>query len=106
MFEALTGRPPFREDALPELIHRVQSEPVPSPQQFELEVPQGLCEVVQRMLAQSPADRPQTGGEVVEELAPFGRGETTRRSRTDGESSTSVWSSFVGMFSKKRGEAS
>ena len=39
------------------------------------ETPQELSDLVDRMLAKSPADRPQTPGEVAKALLPFAKGE-------------------------------
>ena len=39
------------------------------------ETPQELSDLVARMLAKSPADRPQTPGEVAKALLPFAKGE-------------------------------
>ena len=45
------------------------------------ETPRELSDLVARMLAKSPADRPQTPGEVAKALLPFAKGETAARRR-------------------------
>ena len=67
-FELLTDRRPFEgETAATEALAHVTA-PVPSAEQIEPGLPDGVDEVLARALAKDPADRPGTCGELVSEL--------------------------------------
>jgi len=58
LFEMLTGHPPFEGRNLRELMARQISAPPPKVSDLEPTTPTGLSEVVDRMLAKEPAERP------------------------------------------------
>jgi len=70
LFEMLTGEPPFVGEALSILSQHIASE-VPSIRRTGADVPDGLEEVVFRMLAKSPGDRPCDMAETAHLLQPF-----------------------------------
>ncbi|MET0283072.1 MAG: protein kinase [Polyangiales bacterium] len=67
LFELLTGRRPFREDAETELLRAIRVDPPPSVRGFHEQVPRALDELIQRMLAKAPASRP-SASEVLSAL--------------------------------------
>jgi serine/threonine protein kinase len=72
LFHLLAGRAPFadREVLWPKLdAHR--HEPPPDLRRLRPEVPAALAELVARLLAKKPADRPQTPADVAAALALF-----------------------------------
>lgn len=64
----LTGQTPFQADDVNELLRRIVNEPAPRPKALAADTPDALLDVVQTLLAKDPADRYQTGTELVEEL--------------------------------------
>ena len=70
LFEMLTGEPPFIGEALAILAQHI-SEEVPSIRRSAADVPAGLEDVVLRMLAKSPEDRPRDMAETARLLEPF-----------------------------------
>ncbi|MBX7105452.1 MAG: serine/threonine protein kinase [Gemmataceae bacterium] len=70
LYFLLTGRPPFPEGSDNDKLHAHQSK-VPPPLRELREVPGELSDLVARMLAKRPADRPQACGAVAAALAPF-----------------------------------
>jgi eukaryotic-like serine/threonine-protein kinase len=68
LFEMLCGRPPFIEEGFGELIHCHMSIVPPPIRSFDPALPPAVETLVARMLAKSPADRPQTMRAVIEEL--------------------------------------
>ncbi|HLN30627.1 MAG TPA: protein kinase, partial [Gemmataceae bacterium] len=71
LFCLLTAKPPFgRPSALAVSVAHLQELP-PSLRELRPDAPAGLCELVQRMLAKLPGQRPQTPGEVAACLAQF-----------------------------------
>jgi len=69
LYELLTGRPPFQAaDPIAVVIKHI-TEPPPPPQQFAPDLPPALCDLLLRMLAKTPLERPQSAGEVAAALA-------------------------------------
>ena len=67
----LAGRSPFQEGSVAEKLiwHQVRR---PTPiRELRPEVPEGLAEVLDKMIAKDPAQRYQTPAELAEALAPF-----------------------------------
>lgn len=69
IFKCITGRAPFPGDDLVSVLAKILFEPAPRVSDFVPEVPDALDDLVARMLAKSPADRPADGGAVDRELA-------------------------------------
>lgn len=65
-FEALAGRRPFTGKTQVDVAFAHVNEPVPS---LPDDVPRPLAQLVGRLLAKDPEDRPQTGASLVRELA-------------------------------------
>jgi len=69
LYELVAGRPPFQADEpIAVLLKHITEPPLP-PQQFAPDLPPALCDLVLRMLAKTPLDRPQSAGEVAAALA-------------------------------------
>lgn len=78
LFTLLTGRPPFarKEDgAWMALMNAHQQQPPPSLPALRAEVPAGLADLVARLLAKSPEQRPASAHEVADALIPFTAGQ-------------------------------
>ena len=73
LYYLLTGRPPFEEANLSELIARTLHEPAPSPRAARRDVPPGLASLVAQCLSKSPAARPQSYAALAEALRPYAR---------------------------------
>jgi eukaryotic-like serine/threonine-protein kinase len=68
VYAVLTGHSPYEGQTLTEVIGKIrQSEPVP-PTSYQAGIPDGFERLVLRMLAKSPADRPQTPTDLLREL--------------------------------------
>lgn len=71
LFCLLTGKPPFgKPSALAVSVAHLQ-EPPPSLSELRPDAPAELCDLVHRMLAKLPGQRPQTPEEVAACLTPF-----------------------------------
>ncbi len=66
-FELLTGRPPYSASAIPHLMQMHVFQKPPQGLFSRPEIPSQLAELVQRMMAKEPAERPTTA-EVEEQL--------------------------------------
>jgi len=64
-FELLTGEPVFHASSLAELIASHMFKPPPPLQELEPTVPLAFADLILRMLAKSPEERPQTMDEIV-----------------------------------------
>jgi serine/threonine protein kinase/Flp pilus assembly protein TadD len=71
LYFLLTGQPPFAHGTLSEKIESHANRLPPAVGDVRDDVPPQLVEVLDRMLAKSPADRYQTPQEVAAALAPF-----------------------------------
>ncbi|MCE5268688.1 MAG: TIGR03067 domain-containing protein, partial [Planctomycetaceae bacterium] len=74
LYKLLAGRAPFagpEHQAAFEKLLAHRQEPVPPIREFRPDVPQGLCDVLDRMLAKTPASRYSTPAEAAAALAPW-----------------------------------
>ena len=65
LFEALTGRVPFPRDTEVATLWAHRYEPPPSTTDARPGLPRALDEVLRRMLAKEPAERPASAGEAL-----------------------------------------
>ncbi|MEU8869342.1 serine/threonine-protein kinase [Streptomyces umbrinus] len=71
LYEILGGRPPFSADEpLALVVQHIADAPVPL-DRLRDDAPAELCELVSRLLAKRPVDRPADAAEVQEVLAPW-----------------------------------
>ncbi|MEV7014201.1 serine/threonine-protein kinase [Streptomyces sp. NPDC093991] len=71
LYEILGGRPPFiADEPLALVVQHIADDPVPLHRLRE-DVPAELCDLVSRLLAKRPEDRPTNADEVREVLAPW-----------------------------------
>src|SRR5207244_2610306 len=75
LYFLLTKRPPFQAEGLGEILLKHQTEDPTPLRQLRPDAPAALEQVVNRMLAKKPDDRPDSAGEVAELLEPFARGD-------------------------------
>ncbi|MEU0559367.1 protein kinase [Dactylosporangium sp. NPDC006015] len=71
LFELLTGSPPYPADNAADMLHRHQDDPIPLIDEHREGVPDGVVQLVTRLLAKNPKDRPTSAAEVYELLVPF-----------------------------------
>jgi serine/threonine-protein kinase len=64
-FELLVGRTPFERTHWVKTFEAHLSEPPPDPRSLRADVPDDLAELVARLLAKDPLDRPESAEEVV-----------------------------------------
>lgn len=68
LFECLTGKRAFTGNTLLEVFAKILAEQVPPPSTLQREVPPALDDLVVRMLAKAPQERPTSAGEVARHL--------------------------------------
>ena len=78
MYHLLTGRVPFPVEGIVPKIMAHQNETPASAASQRPDLPHALDQVLQRMLAKNPRQRFQTPAAVIEALAPFNAGRTTK----------------------------
>jgi len=71
LFECLAGAHPYRPRSLPDLVHKIVTEPAPTLDVAAL--PAGLTALMNKLLEKAPADRPQTAAEVARALRTIAR---------------------------------
>jgi hypothetical protein len=77
LYALLTGRPPFGTDEFDthfKKIHAHLSEPVPPVSRLRPGLPEGLADLVHRLLAKDPNARPERSADVAEALTSFAKG--------------------------------
>jgi serine/threonine protein kinase len=72
VYAMLTGRPPFKADALPELIVKIRKDEPEKPKKFQMAIPDLFEGVVLRLLAKKPEARYQTATELLDDLKRVG----------------------------------
>ncbi len=68
LFECLTGRLPFEASSPMVLIAKVLRDTAPNPTSLDAEIPAGVSDVVQRLLAKDPADRLASAADLARVL--------------------------------------
>src|SRR5262249_45632640 len=72
LFECLTGRPAFGGEHVMAILAKIVLADAPRVRELSPGVPRALDNLVARMLAKSPEDRPRDGKQVAAELAALG----------------------------------
>ncbi len=73
LYVSLTAQRPFPRETRPATVAAHRTDPRPRVDSVNPNVPKELVDIIERMMAISPKDRPQTMGEVRELLKPFRR---------------------------------
>ena len=73
LFQLLTGRLPFEGENVIEKMLKHQQEPAPDVRTLNPDVPAPVADLIQRLLAKQPEDRPRSAAEVAEALVPHSR---------------------------------
>jgi serine/threonine-protein kinase len=68
MYQLLTGEPPFVAHSLPMLFAAIRNQPPPVLTEKRPDMPKALSDLLIRLLAKKPSDRPQSGRELATEL--------------------------------------
>ncbi|MCX7010023.1 MAG: protein kinase [Kiritimatiellaeota bacterium] len=68
LFHALAGQPPFQGDTTASLIYKHVHAPPPSLRKVLPDCPAPLAQLLAKMLAKKPVDRPQSYAELIAEL--------------------------------------
>ncbi|HET9041208.1 MAG TPA: serine/threonine-protein kinase, partial [Gemmatimonadales bacterium] len=77
LYELLTGEPPYTGPTVQAIVTKRLTDPVPSARRLRETVPAAVDQVLQRLLAKSPADRFASAAELAAALAAGGAAETT-----------------------------
>jgi len=68
LYELLTGRRAFHSDSIQTILLLLAERDPPPPSSFDPSVPPSVDGLIARLLAKDPARRPQTAGELAEEI--------------------------------------
>ena len=68
LFEILTGRLPFQAQSALEWVHSHIGRPAPAPDELDAAIPQGLSNIVLKLLAKNAEDRYQSGFGLCQDL--------------------------------------
>jgi hypothetical protein len=79
LYRLCTGELPFKGDNAMSLLMALAIEQPKSPREVNPDVPPALADLIIRLLAKDPAQRPATAGEVAEALRDIGAGEPAPR---------------------------
>ncbi len=87
LYHMLVGNPPFEGTGSTVMRKHIRAE-LPSPREFNDEVPDAVCAVLERMMAKNPDDRYQNLDELFEDLELVKLGQDPRSPRLDAGRST------------------
>jgi serine/threonine-protein kinase len=87
LYHMLVGTPPFDGTGSTVMRKHIRAE-LPSPREFNPEVPDAVCAVLERMMAKDPDDRYQNIDELFEDLELVKLGQDPRSPRLDAGRST------------------
>jgi serine/threonine protein kinase len=73
LYALLTGRPPFEEDSLPDLIRLVRTAEPRKPKEFQLSINEMFQDTVLKMIAKRPDDRFENPSDLLRTLDRIGR---------------------------------
>jgi serine/threonine-protein kinase len=96
LYRALTGHEPFEEDEPASTLSKVLNEDPKRPREHDRSIPDPLDFLIQRAMARSPEDRPQTALALDHELATFDQGALLERNQLALQASTG--SGFIGRL--------
>lgn len=68
LYECLTGQLPYQADSVGELVFHHMTSPIPDLMSINANIPQHLCDIVQRLLQKHPRDRYQSAEGVLYDL--------------------------------------
>jgi WD40 repeat protein/serine/threonine protein kinase len=101
LYYLLAGRAPFHAESLTQLLLKHQMEEPAPLEALRPDVPAGVAELVRRLLAKRPEDRPQTPAEVAAALEPYcapdgSPAPTAVRTRPAPSAHENSWATLVG----------
>ena len=70
-YHLICGRPPFEGDTPVTVMLKHLTAPVPSPRELDPDIPEEICDIINKMMAKQPDDRYQTCEEVLADLEPY-----------------------------------
>lgn len=76
-YELLLGRKPFEGDSIPQFAHKIRTEPPREPRKIATDFPEGLQQVLARMLRKRPEERYATVNELANDLRNYLGGDAT-----------------------------
>jgi serine/threonine protein kinase len=82
LYHMVTGRVPFKGKNPSEVMHRHLKDELTPPDHLNPDVSSGLAQIIEMMLAKTPADRYRTAAELIEDLDLVSTGEAPRYARS------------------------
>ncbi len=82
LYHMLTGNPPF-DGTESTIIKKHLQSPIPSPKTFVPHLPDGICQIMEKMMAKLPQDRYQTYRELKRDLELVKQGHSPKADRLD-----------------------
>ncbi|QVL32680.1 serine/threonine protein kinase [Telmatocola sphagniphila] len=100
-FFLLTGKPPFEGASIADLIFKHWDDPRPDVSQLRNDVSSELSRFIQKMMAKSPAERPQTPKEVIDKLLELSKGSAVHQTLPASKKSTAELKPTAPTLEKK-----
>ena len=79
LFHLLAGRPPFLAETVLAMTHLHTNQPPPSPRQFNPDVSDGVCRIIEKALAKDPDARHADAEAFLLDLERLRRGDAVAR---------------------------
>lgn len=104
MYEMLTGEPPYKGNEPLSVAMRHVNDPAPSPAEKDPEIPEGIDNLVVRLLAKDPKDRPESAEALIPALRQSLETPANPRKESAGTRPTVVYPESRGERSARRPE--
>jgi hypothetical protein len=75
LYQLLTGKAPFEGESVSEVLYRISTQPAEPPSESHTDVSPDFDPILEKALAKDPAQRYQTGQEMIAALSPLAREE-------------------------------
>ena len=76
LYNLVTGETPFEGPTAAVIMMKHLNESLPNPQDIRDDIPEGLCQTIQKMMAKEPEDRYRNCGELLADLELIAAGKT------------------------------
>jgi protein kinase-like protein len=75
LYQLLTGKAPFEGESVSEVLYRISTQPAEPPSETHADVSPDFDPILEKALAKDPAQRYQSGQDLIEALSPLARAE-------------------------------
>jgi serine/threonine protein kinase len=87
LYQLLTGKAPFEGESVSEVLYRISTQPAEAPSESHTDVSPDFDPILEKALAKDPAQRYQTGQEMIAALSPLAQEQAPDAESSEGRTS-------------------